>query len=1011
MSRKQRKASVFGALFGAVSAQEALPENVVLKTPVQQQVRINGTPSSLVGTQNSSVENSTGKSRRNRNNTATTPVTPLQLLKLNYTADLPLQSLEEQYGRALDFISKHPRAFTELQLSSLQGWSEIAKHGNSVSVSPKKQQQQSPVTPPPPAGSALASTSLAAKSLLLLELTKIEPDWDSWQTPRPGGGNKKGEYVSPEGLICELHGKPFNVALLRGLRDGLNYNSAAWLRLFVSLQGIPLVTKVFLCAIRSLEGKVYTEDGAGFEFPAINSPTKQILTFNPSNDRCSSEAWYEVMNCARGLTNNGVCMDALIANQESISRLLKALSPVFPDASKLVCEIMTALCLYSNEAYNKVMTSMLSESNSIEVKTNGMSTPKLHPKLPSSFADFTPSKDRTEENLELPLITLSLVNLLKITDADIDLKSHIMTFINIVLTSPMAEGGQEDSDDLCSISMRKTWLEKMLDCGLLNAIAEFSDYEDNYLSHTINIFKESLSRVMAMTPKKKKAAASAPPPPPPPPGAGPGPPPPPPPPGMPGRPGAPPPPPMPGRSLVDPGPKPKKKMKAFHWTKLPDTRAKHTFWDPSNPTQTKKALNDLRKTLELASFEESFSMAVRKKVNLNKTRESRKTVIAMDMKRATAVGISLAKFNASQDAIIRAIIRLDDSVFKSSENVEAIIKCIPTDDERKMLLSLHEAGNSSKLSDAEKFCLKLLAIPNIDSRMKNYLLKHTLIDQLEDLKEVVQAHTMAVHEIKMSRTFLLLLRCTLVLGNYMNHSTRLGSALGYRLNVLSKLKDCRCTNNSSTKNVLHYIVKKILQARPDSKPLDEEVPHVVSKEIKVSLQDVASHLNTIEANLMDAKYDLESPNEDVKLEFLVSKEEDDSRPVKVELVVDRMTDVMTSFLEESTLVKNELLEAVEKCKKSFSDMVSYFGENPAALQNESEFWDTIADVAGAYKDIHTLLTKELREEKEKEEWKKKRATSKSMVGQKSGADLAYSRNQDVLDYGACLITERARQQG
>ena len=44
-----------------------------------------------------------------------------------------------------------------------------------------------------------------------------------------------------------------------------------------------------------------------------------------------------------------------------------------------------------------------------------------------------------------------------------------------------------------------------------------------------------------------------------------------------------PPPPMSGMrgALVDPGPKPKKKMKALHWTKLPDTRAKNTFWDAS----------------------------------------------------------------------------------------------------------------------------------------------------------------------------------------------------------------------------------------------------------------------------------------------------------------------------------------------------------------------------------------------------------------------------------------------
>ena len=81
------------------------------------------------------------------------------------------------------------------------------------------------------------------------------------------------------------------------------------------------------------------------------------------------------------------------------------------------------------------MRAMISEGKSIQVATNGMETPKLH----STFSELnlaeldTPTKDAKQGggNLELHLGALSLVNLLKITDADIDLKSHIMTFINI----------------------------------------------------------------------------------------------------------------------------------------------------------------------------------------------------------------------------------------------------------------------------------------------------------------------------------------------------------------------------------------------------------------------------------------------------------------------------------------------------------------------------------------------------------------------------------------------------
>ena len=147
----------------------------------------------------------------------------------------------------------------------------------------------------------------------------------------------------------------------------------------------------------------------------------------------------------------------------------------------------------------------------------------------------------------------------------------------------------------------------------------------------------------------------------------------------------------------------------------------------------------------MAGFEQAFCAVVnRRRSTIAVTRAPRKSVVAMDMKRATAVGISLAKFGVSQDAILRAIMRLDESVFKSSEYVEAIIKCIPKDDERKVLLSIKQAGNMAALSDAECFCLKLLSIPSIDARMSTFLLKFTMGSQLEDLQKVVTTHTLAV---------------------------------------------------------------------------------------------------------------------------------------------------------------------------------------------------------------------------------------------------------------------------
>ena len=137
--RRTRTGSVFGALFGAVTPSPQLPEKVFLKTPDQNgNGSAAGELASSSGQHPHTLSPSSHRRSRSRNSNAmdgsNTPVTPLQLMRLNYTADLPLQSLEEQYARALDFISKHPKAFTELQLSSLLGWLEIAKQSEAAAT-------------------------------------------------------------------------------------------------------------------------------------------------------------------------------------------------------------------------------------------------------------------------------------------------------------------------------------------------------------------------------------------------------------------------------------------------------------------------------------------------------------------------------------------------------------------------------------------------------------------------------------------------------------------------------------------------------------------------------------------------------------------------------------------------------------------------------------------------------------------------------------------------------------
>jgi len=323
--------------------------------------------------------------------------------------------------------------------------------------------------------------------------------------------------------------------------------------------------------------------------------------------------------------------------------------------------------------------------------------------------------------------------------------------------------------------------------------------------------------------------------------------------------------------------------------------------------------------------------------------------------------------------------------------------------------------------------LKLLLVPNIETRMNSYLLKFTMRSQFDDLKAVIDAHTLGICGIKMSRTFLTLLRGTLVLGNYMNYGGRLGGAAGFRLNLLPKLQDVRCSDGSNS-SLLEYLVKRIVKATgADSKSLREEIPQLASKEIKVPLQDVVASLNNIENALSDAKYDVDSPDsEEVKVEIIVNEQqqqpnakvddgdgsdaegssvagEGDAPFVSLEIVADAYHSVMGSFIEEATVEKNDLLDSVTKTKEAFSQMVSYFGENAAALKSETEFWSIVSELAEAYHRIHKQTMKDMKAEEEKESWRLKREKAKSMAAVEDQAGARKAVKYKRTGYGTCPI--------
>lgn len=62
-----------------------------------------------------------------------------------------------------------------------------------------------------------------------------------------------------------------------------------------------------------------------------------------------------------------------------------------------------------------------------------------------------------------------------------------------------------------------------------------------------------------------------------------------------------------------------------------------------------------------------------------------KQVTLLDLKKCTAIGIRMARLKVPWQQAADAILSLDPVAFASAEDVNTIVQCLPSDDERSML--------------------------------------------------------------------------------------------------------------------------------------------------------------------------------------------------------------------------------------------------------------------------------------------------------------------------------------
>ncbi len=152
-------------------------------------------------------------------------------------------------------------------------------------------------------------------------------------------------------------------------------------------------------------------------------------------------------------------------------------------------------------------------------------------------------------------------------------------------------------------------------------------------------------------------------------------------------------------------------------------------------------------------------------------------------------------------------------------------------------------------------------IPGLSTCLNNLLFTMEASQQLADVRVILAHHSAVQCKLRSSATFAAALQGALVLGNFLNHGTRLGAARGFRLRNLRKLSDTRSLDGHST--LLTWLARHLTPLNAPSAPdLGAELPHVASPKLSTPVQDAADTLTAMAAGMRAAQAFLAASEEE-----------------------------------------------------------------------------------------------------------------------------------------------------
>jgi hypothetical protein len=151
---------------------------------------------------------------------------------------------------------------------------------------------------------------------------------------------------------------------------------------------------------------------------------------------------------------------------------------------------------------------------------------------------------------------------------------------------------------------------------------------------------------------------------------------------------------------------------------------------------------------------------------------------------------------------------LDTELFDQL-SVTALVSFIPTDDDMTQLKDYFDGGSDpNNLGTAEQFMWPFGKVPQLSERLKCFKYLVDFYPKVNDLEPDINTLLKCSQYIKSDKRIEKILEIILHTGNFLNAgNNRLGAAMGFHLETLTKLNDTKTTDNKQT--ILDIIIEMI----------------------------------------------------------------------------------------------------------------------------------------------------------------------------------------------------------